>query len=479
MRQNHARPYRRSSRGAGFFKRRHVRPGELAPIMNKHILTGTLGGTWGNLLAGIVYIYFGNSIGMSQLEWGILSGVGAWVVIVQPLGTIMGERAGSRRQVWFWTALTDRLLRMVAIVAAFLLWRAGYLAAYLVFMAGICVGTLIGNLSPGPWYGWLATIIPKEIQGTFWGRRDSWISLVIIAVTLPSGLLMDLVPEGSKFEMSAIVLFAASVLGLIDVMVHVTIPEPPHPMSRSGRTFAGMLVPLKDKRFRPWLVFTAGWNFSQGLGGSLCTLYFLENLGFKDNFIGGMVAVTELSLVGTLIAARKAGRMVDRFGIRRVLMLGYVFWSILPVLWIAATPRTAILWVGLASLIGGAFSGAANNAGIKLVTRFPPPGESGMYMAVSTVVGSITQGFSAIIAGVSLSVLGSWSVAVFGLVLSAFPLLFIVSFVLRMVSSVVLIPRIKVTGATPDDEQPFLLPLFFEGVPGITRIMRIGRGRKP
>ncbi|HEY9595193.1 MAG TPA: MFS transporter, partial [Spirochaetia bacterium] len=258
-----------------------------------------------------------------------------------------------------------------------------------------------------------------------------------------------------------------------DIVVHVTIPEPPHAPSPSGRTLQGMLVPLRDRRFRPWLVFNACWNFSQGLGGSLCTLYFMENLAFKDNFIGGMIAVTELSLVGTFIAARKAGRMVDRFGIRRVLLMGYFFWSILPVLWLVATPRTAILWVGLASLVGGAFSGAANNAGIKLVTRFPPPEESGMYMAVSTVVGSSTQGLSAIVSGIVLAALGSWSVSVGGLVVTAFPLLFIVSFVLRVSTTLILIPRIKVTGSLPDEETPFLLPLFFDEIPGINRLARI------
>jgi predicted MFS family arabinose efflux permease len=466
------------ARTGGLFAPRQVLPGELPAIMKKHIFTATLGGAWGNLLAGIIYIYFGNSIGMTQLEWGILGGIGAWVVVVQPLGAVIGERLGYRKRFWFLTAIADRVLRLAAIAAAFFLWRAGYHIAYLVFMVGICLGTLIGSLSPGPWYGWFATIIPKETQGTFWGRRDSWISLVVIAVALPSGLLMDFVPQSDKLPVSAIILVAASLLGFMDLCIHVTIPEPPHARSSSGRTLAGMLLPLRDRRFRPWLTFNACWNLSQGIGGSLCTLYFMDNLGFKNDFLGGVISITVLGLVGTFVASRRVGRMIDRFGIKRMLLLGYFFWATLPLLWMLATPRTAVYWIGLQSVIGGAFSAAANNAGVKLVTRFPAPEESGMYMAVSTMVGSVALGLGSIIMGTVLNALRDWSVTVLGLAVCGFTLMFTISFVLRMATTFVLIPKIRVTGSLPDEEIPFLLPLFFEGVPGINRIMRTQGERK-
>lgn len=461
-----------------YFLRRPVQPGELPSLMKKHIFTGTLGSAWGTVITGIIYVYFGNAIGMTQFQWGVLGGLSAWVVVVQPLGAMLGERAGSRKLVWFWTALTDRVLRLVGVVIAFLLWRAGHPGAYLFFMLGICVATLIGNLSPGPWFGWLATIIPREVQGTFWGRRDSWISLVVITVILPSGLLMDLIPPGGKLDIAAVILAAASVLGLVDIFIHGTIPEPPLAGKSSGGSFSGMLVPLRDRGFRPWLLFTASWNLSMSLGGALCVLYFMENLQFKNNLLGGMFAVSVTGLVGTFLAARTVGRMVDRIGIKRVLFIGYFFWCLIPAIWLFATPRTAILWVGLAGLIGGVFPAAATNAGVKLVTRFPSPEESGMYMAVSTMVGSIAGGLASLIAGGFLKLMGERSFTVLGLVVSAFPLLFVASFILRLITTFALIPRIRVTGAVREEERQFLLPLFFEGLPGINQIMRTQRNRR-
>jgi hypothetical protein len=461
-----------------YFVHRPLQYDELPSVMKKHIFTGTLGSAWGAVITGIIYVFFGNAIGMTQFQWGILGGLSAWVVVVQPLGALLGEKAGSRKLVWFWTALTDRVLRLAGVVAAFFLWRAGHPGAYLVFMLAICVATLIGNLSPGPWFGWLATIIPREVQGTFWGRRDSWISLVVIAVILPSGLLMDLVPPGGKLEIAAVILAAASVLGLVDIIVHGTIPEPPMAARSSGGSISGMLVPLRDRQFRSWLLFTASWNLSMGLGGGLCALYFMENLRFKDDLLGGMFAVSVTGLAGTLLAARTVGRMVDRIGIKRVLLIGYFFWCLIPAIWLFATPRTAILWIGIAGLIGGVFPAAATNAGVKLVTRFPAPEESGMYMAVSTMVGSIAGGLASVIAGGFLKLMGDRSFLVLGLVVSAFPLLFIASFILRLVTVFTLVPRVRVTGGMREEERPFLLPLFFEGVPVISRVMRTQRNRR-
>jgi MFS family permease len=463
----------RTRSAAGLFLQRPVRPDELPAIMRKHIATGTMGSAWGNVITGIIYVYFGNAIGLTRLQWGILGGISSWVVVMQPLGTMLADRVGSRRLVWFWTALSDRVLRLVGIVGAFLLWRAGSTAGYLVFMTAVCLGTLVGNLSPGAWYGWLSTIIPRDVQGTFWGRRDSWISLIVILVTLPSGFLMDIVPREGKLETAALILAAVSLLGFLDILIHVTLPEPPMRAAPARGSLAGMLRPLKDRGFRPWLVFTACWNFSLMLGGGLSNLYFMENLGFRDDLFGGMIASTIVGLVGTLFAARRVGRMVDRFGVKRMLAASHLLWSFVPAIWLFATPgASALFWVGLGGVVGGVFSVAAANASVKLSTRFPSPEDSGMYMSIFSMIGSIAAGLGTLAAGLFLNAAGAWSVTLLGLVVSAFPVLFVLSTLGRFATLFTLLPRVRATPSASREERTFLLPLFFESLPGIERFRR-------
>ena len=460
-----------------YFSQRQLGASELPAVMRTHIVTGCIGSVWGNLIGGIIFVFLGNAIGMTQFQWGVLGAVGAWVVAVQPLGALLGERTGSRKLVWFWFALSDRLLRLAGIAGAYLLWRAGHQAAYLALMSAVCVASLLGNMANAPWYGWLATIIPQEVQGTFWGRRDSWISLAVIALALPSGLVMDLVPAQGKLETAVAILAAASLIGIIDLVIHGTIPEPPVAGSPESGSFSSILAPLKNRRFRPWLIFTASWSFAQTLGGGLGTLYFMENLGFKNNLLGGIIAINVVALLGTLLAARRVGRMVDRLGISRMLMLGHFFWALLPAIWLLATPRTAVLWIGLSSLVGGIFPAAANNAATKLVTRFPHPRESGMYMAMSSLFANIAGGFGSLAAGSFLGAMGSWSLTLGKIVVSAFPLLFIASALLRLASVFALIPRIREKSAVPDDHRALLLPLFF-GLPSVGRRNAVQRKKQ-
>jgi MFS family permease len=443
------------------FTPRAIAPTEVPAIMRTHIITGCMGSLWGTLLTGIVYIYYGNAIGMSQFQWGILGAVSLWVIVAQPFGALLAEKLGSLKKTWFLFALADRCLRLAGVVGSFLAWRAGWGWAFFILMSAVSIGSLAGTLSNPPWYGWLATIIPAERQGSFWGRRDAWVSLAVILVVVPAGLLMDNVAEPAKGLASAAILVGASCIGFADLFIHARIPEPRRDRSALTGSVAGILRPLRDRRFRPWLIFMAFWNFGWSLGGSLCTLYFMENLGFKHNLFGGMIAATAVGLAGSVLTARAGGRLVDKWGTLRVLMGSYVVWALLPLIWLLATPSTGFFWVGAAGLVGGIFPLAANNAGLKLVTRYPQKEESPMYVAVSNGAANIAAGFGSFASGAFLHAVGPWSFTVGSHVVSAFPMLFIASSGLRLLSAVLLIPRIRERGELPAAGRRLLLPLFF------------------
>jgi MFS family permease len=451
----------------GVFERRLIEARELPWIMRRHILTGCLGTVWGTVSTGLLFTWLGNTVGMSRFQWGLLGAVGAWVVLMQPVGALLASRWGCRKKVWFWFALGERLLRLLAVTGAFLAWRAGMPSAWVILVALVSLSAASGNLAAPVWWGWLATIIPRQMQGTFWGRRDTWTSVAVIAVVLPVTFLLDRMPAAMKPVAVLAAIAAAGAAGMMDILLHVVIPEPPvRDEARTG-SLDRVMKPVRDRRFRPWLVFIAAWSFGMSLGGSLCSLYFLDNLGLRDNLLGGTIALNAVGLLGSILSARRMGRLVDRWGSRRVLLIGHLGWSLLPAIWLFATPRTAVLWLSLQSVVSGVFATAGNNAGLKLVTRFPPPEQAPMYMAVSSSTANLANGLGALVAGVFLQVMGGWTASVGRLTLSAFPVLFAVSFVLRLVSTLVLAPRVRERGMR-DDERPMLLPLFF-GLPATRR----------
>jgi MFS family permease len=425
-----------------YFARRIVYAWERPSIMRKHIYTGAMGSIWASLIGGIFFVYFGTAIGMSRFQWGLMGGISSWLIATQLLSAFVTERTGRRKVIWFIFAVMDRGLRMGGILFAFWLWQKHISYGAVVLIASVALANFFGTMASPPWMSWLADIIPEKHHGTFWGRRTAWIAFSTIAVVLAAGFIADRIPTEHKLQTVMLIFMAATIIGIVDLAIHGTIPEPTMAMPKRDGFWAQILKPMKDRRFRPWLTFNACWTFAMTLGGSLVTIYFLEELGIKKNFLGGMVVITTVTLLGSLVTGKWSGTMVDRLGTRTVLFRGHVFWATLPLFWLVASPTTALIWVGASSLVGGISTTAATSAANKLITRLPPAENRAMYVAVSTSVGSIAAGFGVITAGIVLGWLENWHVVFAGHLLGGFHVLFIVSFCFRALCTALLIPRI-------------------------------------
>jgi MFS family permease len=254
---------------------------------------------------------------------------------------------------------------------------------------------------------------------------------------------MDAVPEESKLMAAVIVFAGATVIGVVDIAIHGTIPEPRMVKSANRRTLHDLLEPFRDAVFRPWLIFNGFWTFSMTLGGALATIYFIRDLGIKDNFLGGTIVLTSFSLLGSIFSGGWSGRLVDKLGSRRILFMGHVFWALLPAFWFLSSPQYALVWLGLGSLVGGTSSTAASSASSKLITRTPPPDKRASYAAASSTLGSLAGGLGIIVAGTILRLLDGWSFQIANLTIGPFRLLFLVSCVLRLSSALIFIPRLR------------------------------------
>jgi hypothetical protein len=246
----------------------------------------------------------------------------------------------------------------------------------------------------------------------------------------------------SKLAVVLVAFTVAWILGVVDIVLHGSIPEPPMHVAPERRILHQVAQPLRDHRFRPWLVFIGCWTFSMTLGGALSDVYVVEQLGIKRNFLGGTLAMTGVMLLGSVLTGRWSGRLVDGLGVRRVLMGGHLGWGTLPLFWVGATPATALGWLAASNLVGGTFSTAAGTAANKLVTRLPPPAARTMYIAVSSTLASLLGGLGSMVAGVLLRATGQGPLVFLGITVRPFIFLFLVSAALRLASVVFLVPRV-------------------------------------
>ena len=427
-----------------YFAQRAVCPDELPGIMRRHIYTGALGNVWGFLISGVFFVYFGNAIGMSPADWGVLTGLSSFLLSAEVLSARITRQVGRRKVLWFWFAVACRSVRLLGVILSYWLFHAGHRHAGIVLIASVCLSNFFGAMGNPPWWSWLADIIPSARHGRFWARRTWWVNVSVIFAVLPAAWVMDAMDEEWKLTAAVGVFFVATVIGLLDLLIHGTIPEPAMVVPERENFFQQFMTPIRDKGYRRWLLFTACWTFGMSLGGALATVYLLGDLGLKDNMLAAVVAWVIFSQLGTLLGSRKWGLYVDRYGVKPVLFWGYLFWSSWPLFWFFATKNTALYLVGISSLIGGSSSNAGTIAATKLITRYPPPGHHvATYSAVSNFVSNWMSGLACLVAGFTVKLIGPGHIDRFGISFTAFHVLFAVSFLMRTGFTLFLIPRLK------------------------------------
>jgi MFS family permease len=422
--------------------------------MRKHIYTGALGNIWATLMAGIFFVYFGTAIGLTEFQWSLMAGLSSWLISAQIVSAILTERTGRRKLIWFLFAVAERTLRLAGILLALWLWSHGSHWAAVVLIGAVCLANFMGTMSSPPWLSWLADIIPEDEHGSFYGRRAAWIAASVVLVVVPSGFLIDRIHEVHKLHAVTWIFAAATLIGLLDLLIHGTLPEPPMELAPRRDVVQAMLAPLRDPAFRPWLLFNGCWTFSMTLGGVLATIYFVEHLEIKRNFLGGSLVITTVSLLGSMATGQWSGRLVDRLGPVRMLFCGHLVWATLPLFWLLATPASALPWLALASLVGGTSSTAANTASNKYITRLPPPERRAMYCAVSSSLGNLAGGLGVVMGGLIIKHLADWQVEVAGWSFGGFHVTFVASSLLRFLSAVLLIRRIPERTALRGSAEP-------------------------
>ena len=351
----------------GYFRCREIHQSELPGIMRKHIYTGVMGAAWGTAVSDVIFTFFVVAIGMNTLYIGAMQAISLWLVGMQFLSALSTQRTGRRKEIWFWSAMSDRCLRFIGILYAFWLWHTSlHWTAPVVLVYFICVSSFFGNMAGPPWFSWLADIIPEDKHGAFWGRRSAWVAAVVSLTLLPAAYFVDYSSTTNyKVQAMVIVFTIATVAGILDLLIHGTIPEPAMEIPKQNHFLHHFFEPIRDRRYRRFLLFGICWNFAMVLGGSLLSYYFIENLGLKDHLFKLVLVFTIPSLLFSSLTGYWSGNLVDKIGAKRVLLLGHIFWSLLPFFWIFSGPGWGLVWILISSIITGISSTAAMTAAIR------------------------------------------------------------------------------------------------------------------
>ncbi|MBN1257996.1 MAG: MFS transporter, partial [Planctomycetes bacterium] len=195
---------------------------------------------------------------------------------------------------------------------------------------------LMQVLGLASWFPLMSDNLPSEIRGRFLGiMRTCW-HLEVFVIGIGIKWFFGDNPEIWQFQ----TLFAVSfIFSIIRVFILLSISEAP----LAGQTekkalLAGILIPLRNRPFRNFLIFAGLFNFANMFQGVFALRLMKDELGTGD---GTIVFLSSFVSLGAVSSLYLFGKLVDRFGSKFVYALLLPPMLCLNLVWILIAPTSS------------------------------------------------------------------------------------------------------------------------------------------
>ncbi len=374
---------------------------------------------------------FALALNAGNFQIGTLSAFsGLFSPLAQFFGSKLMERH-SRKRIVMTFVLVQAFMWLTIAVLAVLFWKdifSLYLPYALIILYSILIA-LWGFAYPS-WFSWMGDLVPENERGKYFSKRNRITGAVGLAVFLAAGFLLDLLKTKGLVLIGFASLFTIAFAFRFTSYNFFRRQYCPQFRLKKGYYFSIFDFLKRFDNFGKFAVFQFALNLAIMIASPFFTVYMLKNLGFSY-LTYTIIAVS--SAVVYLIFVPVAGKFSDKYGNRKLLFFGGIFYALTPALFpLFSTPILIILIpFFISGLATAAFTIAANNFTYDAVSQQ----HRGLCVAYTNIlagagvfIGSLIGGFLAT-TGIGIGV----------------PIIsvFIVSAVLRFLVVLLFMPHIK------------------------------------
>lgn len=412
-------------------------PGALSPAavrqgLRLSIVEGALSTVHVSITTGAFLTGFALLLGANDFQLGL---IGAMPFIGQMftfVGAYLEARLGKRRELTFWTALGSRVLWGVFALLPFLNNLGS--ARMPIFLVVFAISQILLGIAGNAWISWMSDLVPARQRGRYFGRRNNVAAISAMVSTWVAGKALDYYIAAGQEALGYAVIFGVSIIcAIAGALVLRRQPEPPVTTPRSMGIGEMLTAPMKHRTFRGFALAAAGWAIVTGIASPFFNAYGLQTLHLSYATLALMAIATSAV---TLVAQPVVGRLQDRYGDKRVLVVSTFGVVMLPWGWILATP-TFLLPLWLTSTFAGVFwPGITQGFTNMLMDRAPAQGRGAYVAAYSATSGGATFAAS-LLGGVLATALGAATLQLGPLSLDHYVVLFALSSLGRFVMALV------------------------------------------
>jgi len=394
--------------------------------MHVSIIEGSFALQYMSLTTSTILVGFLLALGASASQIGLAAALPLLGGIFQPLGSELIRRMnGWRKGICVGGVVVDSALWLVTIAICIVLPPSSALIVALLVLA---LQQIAINPSALAWTSWVSDLIPPDVRGRFFSRRNFVIFGLGAITAVIAGQFIDRV--GHNEIWSFLAAFAVGVVARsISAWFLTKQPEPFPAEHDSSSLISRMITPFRDPMYRKYLNFTVWWEFSFYLASPFFAVYMLQSLEVS---FGTVAVFAGLTTVANLLTQRYWGRLSDRFGNQQVLRLTCLILTLEPLIWLfARNSGPGFVLIGVLHILGGAASGGMLLANANLMMGLAPLRDQTSFFAIRGATRGVFASAGPILGGVLLDQVFGPILSVPTFLGSGFALLFLIAFVFR------------------------------------------------
>ncbi|VVB52722.1 Major Facilitator Superfamily protein [uncultured archaeon] len=293
---------------------------------------------------------------------------------------------------------------------------------------------VFGGFGGPPWASIMGDLVPKETMGEFFGRRNRIVGAVTFTSILTAGFILDIFKtRGSAlYGFSALftVALIARLLSFYFLTKHV---EMPYRSPKSAHfSFLQYLIKLPKTNYGHFAIYLALMNFSVNVAGPFFAVYMLRdlNLSYAEYTI-----VTVAVTITSFLTMTMWGRAADKFGNKHILNVTGMLLPLVPVVWLFGYSVSYLIVIQMLSgFVWAGFNLSTFNfiyENVRPTKRTRVTAYQNAINGGSIFVGGIIGGYLAI------HITDPW------IFKSPLQFLFLLSGILRLLISLLMLPRIQ------------------------------------
>jgi Na+/melibiose symporter-like transporter len=358
--------------------------------------------------------------------------------LLQPLGALLSNRTDSRHKYGLWIFLPSRLLWLLLLAGIIFVDRFDGNSRQLVYLtlALLLTSNILGALGGASWMSWLAALVPPKLRGRYYSGRNIVCSLAnLLCLPIASFIVSNW--RGTEIAGYGIALGIAIIAGLLSLgcqqfMLDINPQDYRNQAQQSESLFTGLTASLADRNLVIFLIYFALWAFAVNLSTPFFNLYMLDNLDVDLNW------VTLFSSIGTgtnMLMLIVWGRIIDRFGSRRLLICTGLAVVMMPLFWLLTDlPQVhAQLWIYLAifHVFWGGMWAAIDLGNNHIQIAIVPIEHHATFFAIAAAVAGISGALGTTAGGILIQsarydgILGVFSLSAMLRLVAILPLLFV------------------------------------------------------